>query len=58
MYGDITEGWTKTVRRWAIFSWILLNCSDYSCGRWAYVELGWADIGHGILLKIHHLCLG
>ena len=42
MYGDITEGWTKTVRRWAIFSWILLTAAITLGGRWAYVELGWA----------------
>ena len=42
MYGDITEGWTKTVRRWALFSWILLTAAITLGGRWAYVELGWA----------------
>ena len=42
MYGDVTEGWTKTVRRWSLFSWILLTAAITLGGRWAYVELGWA----------------
>jgi cytochrome c-type biogenesis protein CcmF len=41
-YGDITEGWLKTVRRWTIFSWIFLTAGIALGGRWAYVELGWA----------------
>ena len=35
------RGWTKTVRRWSLFSWILLTAITLG-GRWAYVELGWA----------------
>ncbi|MFW7380955.1 MAG: heme lyase CcmF/NrfE family subunit [Oligoflexus sp.] len=41
-YGDITEGWLKTVRRWNLFAWVLLTASITLGGRWAYVELGWA----------------
>lgn len=41
-YGDITEGWLKTVRRWNLFAWILLTAAITLGGRWAYVELGWA----------------
>ena len=41
-YGDITQGWNKTVRRWTLFSWILLTAAITLGGRWAYVELGWA----------------
>ena len=28
-YGDITQGWLKTVRRWTLFSLGFANCSDY-----------------------------
>ncbi len=41
-YGDITEGWLRTVRRWSIVSWIFLTIGIFLGGRWAYVELGWA----------------
>ena len=41
-YGDITEGWLKSVRRWAVFAWCFLTVSIALGGRWAYVELGWA----------------
>ena len=41
-YGDITEGWLKTVRRWALFGWIALTIGIVLGGRWAYVELGWS----------------
>jgi len=41
-YGDVTEGWLRTTRRWALFAWIALTCGVWLGGRWAYVELGWA----------------
>ncbi len=41
-YGDITQGWVKSVRRWTLFSWVLLTAAITLGGRWAYVELGWA----------------
>ena len=41
-YGDITEGWLKSVRRWNLFGWVFLTASITLGGRWAYVELGWA----------------
>lgn len=41
-YGDITEGWLRTVRRWTLFGWCLLTAAIALGGRWAYVELGWA----------------
>ena len=41
-YGDITEGWLKTVRRWALFAFSILTVAIALGGRWAYVELGWA----------------
>lgn len=41
-YGDITEGWLKTTRRWALFAWCALTAGIILGGRWAYVELGWA----------------
>jgi cytochrome c-type biogenesis protein CcmF len=41
-FGDITEGWLKSVRRWTIVSWVFLTAGIFLGGRWAYVELGWA----------------
>lgn len=41
-YGDITEGWLKTTRRWALYAWCALTAGIILGGRWAYVELGWA----------------
>jgi cytochrome c-type biogenesis protein CcmF len=41
-YGDVTEGWLRTTRRWSLFAWIALTCGVWLGGRWAYVELGWA----------------
>jgi len=41
-YGDVTEGWLRTVRRWALFAWVALSAGVWLGGRWAYVELGWA----------------
>ncbi len=42
VYGDVTEGWLKTVRRWTVFAWCALTAGVFLGGRWAYVELGWA----------------
>ena len=42
LYGDITEGWVKSVRRWSLVSFTFLSASITLGGRWAYVELGWA----------------
>ncbi len=41
-YGDITEGWLRTVRRWTLFGWVMQTIGVFLGGRWAYVELGWA----------------
>jgi cytochrome c-type biogenesis protein CcmF len=41
-YGDITQGWLKTVRRWALFAWSILTLGIFLGGRWAYVVLGWS----------------
>jgi cytochrome c-type biogenesis protein CcmF len=41
-YGDITEGWLKSVRRWTLFGWTALTVGIILGGRWAYVELGWS----------------
>lgn len=41
-YGDITQGWLKTVRRWNLVGWAILTAAIALGGRWAYVELGWA----------------
>lgn len=41
-FGDITEGWLKTTRRWTLFAWCALTAGIMLGGHWAYVELGWA----------------
>lgn len=41
-YGDITEGWLRTTRRWTLYAWSFLTFGIFLGGRWAYVELGWA----------------
>lgn len=41
-YGDVTEGWLKTTRRWTLFAWCALTAGIALGGHWAYVELGWA----------------
>lgn len=41
-YGDITEGWVKSVRRWTLVAWVFLTVAITLGGKWAYVELGWA----------------
>lgn len=41
-YGDITEGWLKTIRRWTLFAFSALTAGIFLGGRWAYMELGWA----------------
>ncbi len=41
-YGDINEGWLKSVRRWTLYAWSFLTVGIFLGGRWAYIELGWA----------------
>lgn len=41
LYGDITAGWLRTVRRWTLYGWTFLTIGIFLGGRWAYVELGW-----------------
>jgi cytochrome c-type biogenesis protein CcmF len=41
-YGDITEGWLQSVRRWTLFAWSFLTLGIFLGGRWAYVVLGWS----------------
>lgn len=41
-FGDITEAWLRTTRRWALIAWIFLTIGIFLGGRWAYMELGWA----------------
>ena len=42
LYGDITEGWLKTTRRWALYAGCALTAGIILGGHWAYVELGWS----------------
>ena len=42
LYGDITEGWLKTTRRWALYAWCALTAGIILGGHWAYAELGWS----------------
>jgi cytochrome c-type biogenesis protein CcmF len=39
--GKLDERWIKTVRKWTLWSWILLTAGILFGARWAYVELGW-----------------
>lgn len=41
-FGDITQGWLRTTRRWTLYAWSFLTVGIFLGGRWAYVELGWA----------------
>lgn len=41
-YGDITQAWLRTTRRWALAAWTFLSIGIFLGGRWAYMELGWA----------------
>jgi len=33
--------WIKTIRRWTLFSWLMLGMGIIMGMQWAYVELGW-----------------
>src|SRR5271168_2408048 len=37
----LDDGWIRTTRRWAIFSWFFLTLGDLFGARWAYEVLGW-----------------
>jgi cytochrome c-type biogenesis protein CcmF len=39
--GKLGDGWLLGVRRWTLWSWILLTAGILLGARWAYVELGW-----------------
>jgi cytochrome c-type biogenesis protein CcmF len=39
--GKLGDRWLLGVRRWALWSWILLTAGILLGARWAYVELGW-----------------
>ena len=39
--GDLSTGWIKATRRWALIAWICLSCGLILGGRWAYDVLGW-----------------
>jgi cytochrome c-type biogenesis protein CcmF len=39
--GKLNDRWIKTVRKWTLWSWILLTAGILFGARWAYVELGW-----------------
>jgi cytochrome c-type biogenesis protein CcmF len=39
--GRTGDGWIRSVRKWALWSWILLTAGILFGARWAYVELGW-----------------
>ncbi len=41
-FGEITEGWLKTCRRWVLLAFTFLTVAIVLGGRWAYVELGWS----------------
>ncbi|MGZ6544576.1 MAG: heme lyase CcmF/NrfE family subunit [Actinomycetota bacterium] len=39
--GELGDRWLLGVRRWSLWSWILLTAGILLGARWAYVELGW-----------------
>ena len=39
--GDLSTGWIKATRRWALIAWICLGIGLILGGRWAYDVLGW-----------------
>ena len=39
--GKLDDGWIRTTRRWAIFSWFFLTLGNLFGARWAYEVLGW-----------------
>src|SRR5271155_4054750 len=39
--GRLDDGWIRTTRRWAIFSWFFLTLGNMFGARWAYEVLGW-----------------
>jgi cytochrome c-type biogenesis protein CcmF len=39
--GELDGRWLLDVRRWTLWSWILLSAGILLGARWAYVELGW-----------------
>ena len=41
MTGEVDEAWQHSVRRWVLFSWLLLGSGLILGGLWAYEELGW-----------------
>ncbi|HEY9157805.1 heme lyase CcmF/NrfE family subunit [Candidatus Binatus sp.] len=41
MTGKLDDGWIRSTRRWAIFSWFFLSLGNIFGARWAYEVLGW-----------------
>ena len=39
-YGDVTDGWLRTTRRWALFAWSALTCGVWLGGRWCWAGCG------------------
>jgi cytochrome c-type biogenesis protein CcmF len=39
--GDLSTGWIKASRRWALIAWVCLGLGLILGGRWAYDVLGW-----------------
>ena len=57
-YGDITEGWLRTTRRWTLYAWSFLTFGIFLGG--AGLMLSWAGLvtGPGTRLKTQVLCPG
>ncbi|HZY58325.1 MAG TPA: cytochrome c-type biogenesis CcmF C-terminal domain-containing protein, partial [Candidatus Binataceae bacterium] len=39
--GRLDDGWIRSTRRWALFSWFFLSLGNMFGARWAYEVLGW-----------------
>jgi cytochrome c-type biogenesis protein CcmF len=41
MSGRLDSAWLRSVRRWALASWLILSIGNFLGGWWAYTVLGW-----------------
>jgi cytochrome c-type biogenesis protein CcmF len=41
MTGRLDDGWIRSTRRWALFSWFFLTLGNMFGARWSYEVLGW-----------------
>ena len=54
----LDDGWIRTTRRWAIFSWFFLTLGNLFGARWAYEVWAGAVTGRGTRSKTQPSCRG